>query len=60
MVLCVTPCGQRESYVQGHYVSARVLEVSLAIKKIVKVGTYTFKDLVKNFHCLKLVIWMDR
>ena len=45
MLLCVTPRGHRESYVQGHYVSARVLEVSLAIKKIVKVGRYTFKDL---------------
>ena len=46
MLLCVTPCGQRESYVQGHHVSARVLEVSLAIKKIVQVGkyVYTFKD----------------
>ena len=60
MLLCVTPCGQRESYVQGHYVSARVLEVSLAIKKIVKVGRYTFKDLEQKLYSLKSVLWMDR
>ena len=53
MLLCVTPRGQRESYVQGHYVSARVLEVSLAIKKIVKVGRYTFKDLEQK----TFVLW---